>query len=141
MRQVTILRTSTDNQGTLGILFTDSGFICRTGELPWRNNYSNISCIPEGKYLCKKYNSRKFGRTFIVSDVLNRSYILFHSGNYFGDSLQNYKTHSYGCILLGQYSGIMQNQKAIFISRTAVRQFLEDMNCPSFILTIQKRYK
>ena len=64
-----------------------------TMELPWKNNESNVSCIPEGEYALQQYHSVKFGSVLQVMDVPDRKYILIHHGNY------NRDTH--GCILLG----------------------------------------
>jgi len=36
---------------TLGSMYDESGkLLCKTMELPWKENRSNISCIPEGTY-------------------------------------------------------------------------------------------
>ena len=52
MRRVYIRRTETDDEGTFGVLTTDSGFQVYTGELPWRWNIPGKSCIPPGEYEC-----------------------------------------------------------------------------------------
>jgi len=39
---------------TLGSLFMDGILLCKTMELPWKNNQRSISCIPEGEYLVTK---------------------------------------------------------------------------------------
>lgn len=64
-----------------------------TLELAWKDNERNISCIPSGEYWVRKRKSPKFGLSFIVEDVPNRSYILIHKGNY--------HTQIRGCILVG----------------------------------------
>jgi hypothetical protein len=38
MKTVYLLRTRTSDQGTEGMLITD-GFMCKTLELPWRENH------------------------------------------------------------------------------------------------------
>lgn len=44
---------------TLGSIYgPDQALICKTMELPWRNNESNVSCIPEGDYVIKKMDAR-----------------------------------------------------------------------------------
>lgn len=68
-------------------------FQCFTLELPWSENKRNVSCIPEGKYAAIKHISPKFGETFWLQGVKNRSEILVHSGNFNWDTL--------GCILVG----------------------------------------
>ena len=52
-----------------------------TLERPWKNNQRGISCIPAGFYECRRVKSPKFGDTFQVMHVPNRSEILFHKGN------------------------------------------------------------
>jgi len=67
---------------------------CKCLELPWRDNQFRVSCIPSGTYLVIKHQSPKFGDTFWVKDVPNRTAILIHSGNY--------NHHTLGCILPGR---------------------------------------
>ena len=67
--------------GTNGILECKGKLICLTIELPWKNNETKVSCIPEGKYFIKKRYSKKFQWHLEVLDVKNRSLILFHSAN------------------------------------------------------------
>ena len=68
-------------EGTNGILKCEDRFICYTIELPWRNNYKNISCIPEGKYFIKQRYSAKFKDHFEIVGVDRRTLILFHPAN------------------------------------------------------------
>lgn len=69
-------------------------------ELPWRGNETNISCIPEGDYVCARVKNRTtmggklIPETFEVKNVLGRSGILFHIGNTVKDLR--------GCIAIGQ---------------------------------------
>ena len=67
--------------GTNGKLECEGKLICLTIELPWKNNETKVSCIPEGKYFIKKRYSKKFQWHLEVLDVKNRSLILFHSAN------------------------------------------------------------
>jgi hypothetical protein len=39
---------------TLGSLYMDGVLLCKTMELPWKDNQRSISCIPEGEYLVTK---------------------------------------------------------------------------------------
>ena len=77
--------------GTNGKLECEGKFICNTIELPWKNNETKVSCIPEGKYFIRKRFSQKFKWHLEVLDVKNRSLILFHPAN---NALQELK----GCI-------------------------------------------
>ena len=67
--------------GTNGKLECEGKLICLTIELPWKNNETKVSCIPEGKYFIKKRYSTKFRWHLEVLGVKNRSFILFHSAN------------------------------------------------------------
>jgi hypothetical protein len=68
-------------EGTNGKLECEGKLICNTIELPWKNNETKVSCIPEGKYFIKKRCSNKFKWHLEVLDVKNRSLILFHPAN------------------------------------------------------------
>ncbi len=67
--------------GTNGKLECEGKLICLTIELPYKNNETKVSCIPEGKYFIKKRYSKKFQWHLEVLDVKNRSLILFHPAN------------------------------------------------------------
>ena len=67
--------------GTNGKLECEGKFICNTIELPWKNNETKVSCIPEGKYFIKKRYSKKFQWHLEILAVKNRSLILFHPAN------------------------------------------------------------
>jgi hypothetical protein len=67
--------------GTNGKLECEGKFICYTIELPWKNNETKVSCIPEGKYFIRKRYSSKFQWHLELLDVKNRSLILFHPAN------------------------------------------------------------
>ena len=77
---------------TLGVL-NFFGFRCYTLELPDKGNKTNISCIPAGTYECKKHVSPSQGECISVTNVVGRSHILIHKGNYTSDIR--------GCILVG----------------------------------------
>jgi Family of unknown function (DUF5675) len=78
---VLILSRTYFPDGTNGKLKCDGKLICLTIELPWKNNETKVSCIPEGKYFIKKRYSKKFQWHLEVLDVKNRSLILFHPAN------------------------------------------------------------
>jgi Family of unknown function (DUF5675) len=88
---VLILSRTYFPDGTNGKLECEGKLICLTIELPWKNNETKVSCIPEGKYFIKKRYSKKFQWHLEVLDVKNRSLILFHTAN---NALQQLK----GCI-------------------------------------------
>lgn len=65
-------------EGTNGVLSQNGKEICKTIELPWRNNKARVSCIPEGKYKIRKRYSAKFKWHLELINVKNRKYILLH---------------------------------------------------------------
>lgn len=67
--------------GTNGVLMLDSMALCHTIELPWKENQSQISCIPEGEYQLAKRFSEKLKWHLQVLKVPNRDLILFHPAN------------------------------------------------------------
>ena len=67
--------------GTNGKLESEGQFICNTIELPWKQNETKVSCIPEGEYFIRKRYSKQFQWHLEVMDVKNRSLILFHPAN------------------------------------------------------------
>ena len=93
-----IIRFLENEEQTIGkfIVFDDFDYEVAQGyvlELPDRNNQTSISRINEGEYDCIKRYSEKYGDHFHVLNVLDRSYILIHVGNYY--------TNTRGCILPG----------------------------------------
>jgi len=80
--------------GELRVFENDSEiYKCYTLELPWKNNSTNISCIPAGKYRVIKRFSDQYQHHFHVLNVPGRSMILIHTGNFY--------TQTKGCILVG----------------------------------------
>jgi len=138
MKTVYLNRLPSTSHGTFGHLFCpDIGFSCFTGEPPWKNNRSCVSCIPVGEYLVKIRQSPKYGLIFHVKNVKNRSYILKHSGNFAGDRELKLKSHTMGCILLGKKMGRISGQMAVLNSRITVRQFMSLMNNETYKLIIK----
>jgi len=81
-----ILRLRDDGTETLGALTIfdelEKVFECKTLELPWKGNKTNVSCIPKGVYHVSHRWSEKYGDHLIVEDVEGRTYILIHVANY-----------------------------------------------------------
>lgn len=88
MKKLQLIRTY-KNEATIGTVYHDKRKICETLERPNLNNQKDnpatpeneSSCISEGEYLCKRYSSEKFPDTWEVTNVPNRSKILFHPAN------------------------------------------------------------
>lgn len=88
------LQNDTQTLGELRVFENDSEiYKCYTLELPWKNNSTNISCIPAGKYRVIKRFSDQYQHHFHVLNVPGRSMILIHTGNFY--------TQTKGCILVG----------------------------------------
>ena len=73
-----VLQRQYFSSGTNGVLSFNGKEICKTIELPWKNNQKRISCIPEGIYKIRKRFSLKFKWHNEIMNVKNRDYILFH---------------------------------------------------------------
>ena len=78
---VLVLKRQYFPNGTNGQLKCEGKLICNTIELPWKNNETRVSCIPEGEYFIRKRYSPKFKWHLEVMDVQNSSLILFHPAN------------------------------------------------------------
>ena len=112
--EIDLKRFAYHPKGTLGVI-DYSGERFYTIERPWLDNTVRISCIPEGVYNMGWRESPKFGETWQVQDVQNRTYILIHTANY-AKEVQ-------GCIGLGM--GLMGDRVAVSSSRKAVAKFEE----------------
>lgn len=134
--KVILERHETSEQGTFG-KFIFNNFNCFTGELPDQDNLSNVSCIPKGTYNCVWSYSPAFKREmYEILNVPKRSGIRIHSANFMGNEKKGYKKQLNGCIALGEKLGEMDYQKALLVSKPAVRQFETLMNEQPFILEI-----
>uniref|UniRef100_A0A6M3LI99 DUF5675 domain-containing protein n=1 Tax=viral metagenome TaxID=1070528 RepID=A0A6M3LI99_9ZZZZ len=118
-----LIRVAYTKEGTFGVLLDRGTPFCLSIERPWLDNQKNISCIPIGIYICQRVFSPKFGNTFEVCKVLNRTSILFHKGNIMEDS--------HGCIILGEQYESIQGKLAVLSSGKAFSEFIqrtEDIN-------------
>jgi len=133
----TLFRIRRSDHGTEGVLALGD-FRCFTLELPWKQNTRNLSCIPAGEYTVSIRISPRYGRIYWVMKVEDRSYILIHSGNWAGDSEKGLNTHTNGCILLGEKRGYLAGQRAVLLSRKAIRRFMNKLDGEDFKLTIME---
>jgi Family of unknown function (DUF5675) len=79
--EITLNRTYLEN-ATHGALYNSKGqIICPTIELPWKENQSKISCIPEGRYQVTTRYSKKFKWHLLINEVPDRQLILMHPAN------------------------------------------------------------
>ena len=82
-----------------------------TLELPWKNNKTFVSCIPEDSYDVVTRYSKSFGSHFLLKNVDNRTYILIHQGNFYTDIE--------GCILIGKDLADINNDGLVDVKDSA----------------------
>lgn len=120
-----------DDKQQLGDLIAPT-YKCKTMELSWKDNKSNISCIPTGEYICEWTFSPKFlKKTYEVKNVPKRSGIRIHPANYFF-ALN-------GCIALGDsYGDLNKDRHADILNSTkTLKAFEQSMGYKPFKLIIQ----
>lgn len=120
-------------EGVNGVLLIDGVKTCNTIELPWKENQSKISCIPEGTYELSKRYSQRFKWHLLLNKVPDRNFILIHA---FNDALKESK----GCIapvsvLTGNGKGI-RSRVALQLLLSIVYPELEQGQ--SIFITIKK---
>jgi len=111
MKELRLQRHSSRWDGVIGSLIGD-GFRCETLEQKWRENKTNISCIPEGEYICEMTDSPRFGRVYQVKNVKDRTHVLIHAGNRVRDTQ--------GCILVGNRVTVVDGDTFINASRVTL---------------------
>lgn len=134
---------------TLGsIISPQGGLICKTLELPWKDNQRSISCIPEGKYQVLKMppipgdnpstpEDESGGRHprpywhFRLPKVPGRSGILIHRGTD--------PNHSQGCILVGGRFKDYSSDAPGLAESGAKLQWMVDNMPDEFDLLIEKK--
>lgn len=152
MRSATLVRTDSSDEGTFGDLILDDGWMCKTGELPWRDNQADESCIPDGIYECKWTRSNRLSKkkgedvfTYEILNVPGRGGIRIHAANFVGDDSKvnpatgvPYHCELKGCISPGKAMGRMNKQMAVLQSGVALSELVERLNKEPFMLTIKE---
>jgi len=122
-----------DSHGTFGVLKINKAVFCVTLEPQDRLNLVNRSSIPAKQYICYRYQSAKYEKTFQVMHVPGRSNILFHAGNVVEDTT--------GCIILAQHFGKLKGRRAVLNSGKTFENFIRLMEgIGYFHLTIKEMY-
>ena len=137
---LTLYRIYSGDQGTIGELVYNGVRICFINELPWRGNKQNISHIPDGVYqvdYLARSASGKYRNVYHIKNVPGRSGVLMHAGNFAGDILKRFKSHSWGCILPGLRLGRLNNQRCVLASRAALNKIHKITNRKNFILEVK----
>jgi hypothetical protein len=143
LKKVLLSRFFGNDKQTLGVLSVSNsnGFVCKTLELPDKNNASQVSCIPSGVYICKYTKSPLFSQkaghdvyTYEIQNVPNRGGIRIHSANYARQLL--------GCVALGDSHKDIDSdgQLDVIHSGDTVKKFEEAMNKETFELTIVNNF-
>ena len=128
-----IMRFDLTSGGTYGMLLTDDRKeICKTLELPWKDNLPRISCIPTGTYTCHRRFSHHFQlEVFEITGVPGQADILMHPANYTSELL--------GCVALGTSFADLNHDgvQDVASSRDAFTAFMQRMQgIDSFTLTV-----
>lgn len=119
-----LTRILSNEEGTIGLL-RHGDFECVTIELPWIGNRESISCIPDGTYPLSRFYHRRWGDTYHIAGVPNRSDIIFHPGNWAGSSDAGLRSDSRGCIMPGEYVLMGDPQMMVYSSRRAFSRLME----------------
>ena len=127
-----LVRTTFNDDGICGTLYNDEGDqIAVTME----HAYNKLPKLPAGTYRCQRGLHSLHSRpdpfeTFEVMDVPNHTGILFHPGNWQGDSN--------GCILLGRVCTGSEQGAMVTNSRATFNKFMLDLDgVDSFTLTVE----
>lgn len=133
MIEAALIRSTDNGIETIGKLYVTGGavYACDTLERPYVHNQRGISCIPAGKYICKKVEaSTHIPYPHIsVTGVTGRDGICIHKGNLFSDSE--------GCILVGKGFGDINRdgQSDILNSKNTFDELMKLLP-DQFVLTI-----
>lgn len=124
-----LIRTEYGEKETIGVIKVRGRILCYSLELPWRDNATDISCIPTGIYMCERFSSKDNPNTFVVLNVPNRTGVLIHTG-------VTHK-HTKGCIIPGTGLSWHNNDRAILSSSNAMKIILNAYkNDDKFLLRI-----
>ena len=121
------LRMRESQDGCFGLLLDPRllKIVCRVGELRWRANRRDISCIPAGRiYEVVPHESPRFGKCFLVKDVEGRDHILWHAANFAGDRSAGKRCDLLGCVAPGTRFGKLGGQEAVIASRSALSRLM-----------------
>lgn len=144
MQRCVLVRQSTGDQGTFGVIESPSGKRFFTIELPWRENKRRLSCIPAGRYTCIWHPSKKFGVVPLITGVPGRDAILMHRGNFAGDVTLGYSSDYLGCIGVGlgvaQRASAGRTQKMIVSSAVACERLFSELRPEHFELLITEKF-
>lgn len=131
MDTITLLRFAEHGTwGTWGTFLDPENIpICVSLELPWRENQRNISCIPEGKYVCIPEQSKAFKSViYRLQNVPERDGILIHPANN-ADQIE-------GCIVPGASFDYVRGKPGVASSGAALAEIRKTVRAQPFMLSI-----
>lgn len=123
---VKLIRTEMNDKQTRGVLVVDGDIQAVTVEKPWRENMTNVSCIPVGTYKVVRHTSPRHGECFKLLGTEPRTDILIH--------VANWEKELQGCIGVGM-SFEIGGASGVVSSRAAMAR-LKDILPAEFELAI-----
>jgi len=120
-----VIRHEEGRVGAFGSLVLQGELFCTTLE-PY-----NAKQIATGMYRAKRFHSPKFHKdTFKLVDVLGKTDVEFHPGNFVQDTD--------ACIIVGQYPGKLKGQRAVLNSGITFDSMMECLEGYNEIIVIVK---
>lgn len=121
-------------EGTNGEIWHAGKLICKSIELPWKENARKTSCIPEGKYLVVIRWHKTFGWVLAILDVPDRKGILMHAANTAQKDLK-------GCIgPVTQIIGHGRGTKSKVALKKLIELLCEGEDSENHFITIKSKY-
>ncbi|MCU0359760.1 MAG: DUF5675 family protein [Bacteroidia bacterium] len=120
-------------EGTNGEIWHDGKLICKSIELPWKENAKRISCIPEGRYPVVIRWHKIMGWVLSIEEVPERKGILVHAAN---SALKDLK----GCIApVTQITGKGKGSKSKVALNTLLKLLTEQEESETHFITIKSK--
>lgn len=126
-KSVLIVRVGQGLDGTFGRMFLPGVVERVSAEPPWKDNRTDVSCIPPGKYECEINESPHFGLCPEILNVPGRTHVRMHAGNWAGDVEQGRRSDSQACVLPGLRFATLEGQPAVSNSRTALDELMDSV--------------
>ena len=138
MPKISLVRLESTDHATLGAIVGAGEILCLSLELPWRDNQTNVSCIPCGQYKLRRrvnwFNAERYGHTYEVDAVFGRTGILIHPANAPSELL--------GCIAPGSTIGDVtiggarqRGVKSSGVAFSRLMEFLADVETASLSIS------
>jgi len=120
-------------EGTNGEIWHDGKLICKSIELPWKENAKRQSCIPEGRYPVVIRWHKTFGWVLAIEEVPERKGILVHAAN-------NAQKDLKGCVApVTQIIGPGKGNKSKAALKTLLNLLTEQQETEEHFITIKSK--